>query len=324
LLGVCFLAGAVLAWPMTVAAEPAGPNVVTLVWHCAGTADIYINGKAVNNVKPDFLTRTKATKEYSARVELKVGDVITVGARRTKGSGFRLIALDSAKQLVWQTESYNWRTYGFRDLRSAKRWYQPSVVAHARMMPVSVPAKDPEPPDQFEKPRSVLADYIWFGDAEMVFLACKITERRNLVRLPLLAMAHVGTVQYWANDTQLDGLQPDDLDGSNRIKSYKQPLRYTLVFDPPVEVSGTVVSLADPTGSFLWQVECADNKEDLAARKGAYRAATKPQQSPANQALDLRWEPIKAAWWQLSARKESGEETNISLRKFELLVPAKR
>lgn len=301
---------------------PSPGGAVTLVWCCAGTADVYFNGKPLRDAKPDFLTRADETGwEYSAKAELKVDDVLTVGARRGgKGSGFRLAAFDHKNRLVWQTETANWRSYGFKDPRSAKQWYVPATAGKAKLAPVTVPSKAFPPMEQFEQPRTEVADSIWSQDANMVFLYAKITARRNFVRLPMRELAWAGKVKYFVNDNNLFGLQPDDLDGSNRIKRYKQqPLRYLLEFAVPTEIHGTVVNLADHKGTFTWQVDCADSRDDMAKKAGTYRAVAKPQQTRADEAVDILWKPIKAACWQLTASKDAAGP--ISLRKFELLVP---
>jgi hypothetical protein len=314
---------------LAVAEEPAaasGPDAVTVYWASAGTADVYINGKSLRSANPDFLTRgvaSEAAYEYHAPATLKAGDVITVGAKKGKVAGFRLAVLDDKNRLVWQSETSNWRAYAVRDARTAKRWFMPATAARARPIPANVAVKDFPPPAQFALPKADLADSIWFQDADVVFLVSKVTARRNLVRLPLKEMNQTGAVKYFANDAQLDGLQPDDLDGSNRIKSYaKQPLEDLLWFQPPVAVSGAVVTMALPKGMFSWYIECADSKKDLKEKTGTYRQVTKPQRTVAGQALDLHWEPITAGYWQLNARAAGGEGP-IALRKFDVLVPGK-
>ena len=122
---------------------------------------------------------------------------------------------------------------------------------------------------------------------------------------------------------QLDGLQPDDLDGSNRVKGYaKQPLEDLVWVQPALEVSVAVVTITGHKGLFTWFIEFADNRKDLKEKSGTYRQVTKPQRRLADQALDLRWAPIKAGLWQLNARSEGGQGP-IALRKFWLMVPEK-
>jgi hypothetical protein len=312
------------AVPRLLAAEGSAADAVTVYWSCAGVADVYIGGKPLREAKPDFLTREdEPAYEYHASATLKVGDVITVGAKKGKIAGFRLAVFNAKNELVWQSETSNWRTYVIRDSRSAKRWYMPATAARARSAPVNAAAKEFPPPAQFAPPKADAGDSIWFQDADAVFLISKITARRNLVRLPLKEMNAVGEAKYFANGAQLDGLQPDDLDGSNRIKSYaKQPLDYVIWLQPPREIYGTVVTMAQHKGAFTWFIECADSQKDLKEKSGTYRQVTKPQRTLADQALDLHWAPIKAEFWQLNARSE-GAQGPISLRKFELLVPEK-
>ncbi len=304
--------------PRPAAADEPAANAVTVYWSCAGTADVYINGKPLREAKPD----DEPAYEYHAPASLKVGDVITVGAKKGKVAGFRLAVFNAKKQLVWQSETTNWRAYAVA-ARSAKRWYMPATAIRARSAPVNAAAKEFPPPAQFAPPKADAGDSIWFQDADMVFLISKITARRNLVRLPLKEMNAVGEAKYFANGAQLDGLQPDDLDGSNRIKSYPtQPLEDLLWLQPPLEIYGTVVTMPQHKGTFTWFIECADSRKDLKAKSGTYRQVTKPQRTLADQALDLHWAPIKAEFWQLNVRTETGQGP-ISLRKFDLLVPEK-
>ena len=295
----------------------ANSHEVTLVWCCGGSSDVYVNGRLLRDVSADFTVRQDELCEYSAKADLKVGDVITVGASKGKGGiGFRLAALDAQNRLVWQTETTNW--HPFIPQRGAKKWYMPA--GPARSTPPLITAKEFPLDGQFDKPRSDVADLIWFQNADVVFIYCKVTSRCDLVRMPLKELNHFGQVSYYANGEQIDGLRPDDLDGSNRVKHYaKQPLEYLLRFPSPVDVSGTVVTLADPKANYTWHIECADTKADLRDKTGTYREVTKPQKSCGDQAVDLRWTPVKAACWQLVAKKDS--EGGIGLRKFELLVP---
>ena len=75
-------------------------------------------------------------------------------------------------------------------------------------------------------------------------------------------------------------------------------------------------------GHFHLVIACADSEKDLKEKSGSYRQVTKPQRTLADQALDLHWAPIKAEYWQLNARSDTGQGP-ISLRRFELMVPEK-
>ena len=118
----------------TAAAEPAaGADAVTVNWSCAGVADVYINGKPLRDYKPDFLSREdEPAYEYHASASLKVGDVITVGAKKGKVAGFRLAVFNAKNQVVWQSETSNWRSYAVNP-RVAKRWYLPATAMRSRL-----------------------------------------------------------------------------------------------------------------------------------------------------------------------------------------------
>lgn len=297
------------------------PGEVMIVW-CGGTADVYLNGKELREAGADFTSRSdESGTEYSAKSALKPGDVITVGCRRgSDGSGFRLAAFDHKNRLVWQTETTNWHAFHLRDPRMAKRWFLPASAAKSATSLATVPSKVFRM-TQFEKPKTDIADAIWDANAESVYLYCKVTERRNYVRLPLLEMAKVGGVMWFANGNQLDGLQPDDLDASNRVKSYKGPLHFTLEFSKPTAVHGALVSFAG-RGSFRWQIETAESRKEMAAKNGDYRVVAGPKTSQPEQAVDLYWKPATATVWQLTATKEGDSSAKVELHKFYLLVPA--
>ena len=58
---------------------------VTVYWHMADDADVYLNGTLLRRYEPSFKTRGDEAPmpAFSASVTLKNGDVFTVGGRMT-------------------------------------------------------------------------------------------------------------------------------------------------------------------------------------------------------------------------------------------------
>lgn len=328
MLGCCLLAilaaCPTAAWAQKKSKEDGKPkstslHAVTLAWSCAGTADVYVNGRPVLAYKQDFLSRGDETgAEFTAEVDLKVGDTITVGARRSRaGVGFRLVALDSAERAVWQTEVTNWKAYVPRDVA---RWFSPSTVAASPLGPVAVPSKDfPPPTKHFGNPKTDFVDHIWFKDANQVFLAAKVTARRGLASILSEGFMQHGGVQYMINKKDMSGLRPGDLDGTPKPKHYKGPLELAYYLTDATDIHGVVVEFTQHKGPMTWHIECAANRKDLAAKKGTYRQVTPQQVTQSDQTVDLLWKPINAACWQLVAKKDG--DGGIVVKRFELLAP---
>ena len=133
-------------------------------------------------------------------------------------------------------------------------------------------------------------------------------------------MGRGGKLQYLVDGGELTGLNPDDLDDSNRVKGGASPLRYDYLFRQPQEVHGVLVSFGSPAkGTFTWHVECADNKADLESKKGSFREVTAEQTTGPNEAVDVLFKPVKAACWRLAAKTDG---PRLGVRKFDLLVPS--
>ena len=79
---------------------------VTIYWHMADDADVYLNGSPLRGYQPSFKTRGDEAPRpaFSASATLKKGDVFTVGGRRGGSYGFMLIAVDTANRVVFKTD----------------------------------------------------------------------------------------------------------------------------------------------------------------------------------------------------------------------------
>ena len=118
---------------------PAGARgiAVTVYWHMADDADVYLNGKPLRQYEPSFKTRPDEAPKpaFAASAILRDGDVFTVGSRRGGSFGFMLIAVDSAGKIVFQTDQQSWKVYDPGDLAD---WYNPQVAAASPTQPVTV------------------------------------------------------------------------------------------------------------------------------------------------------------------------------------------
>jgi hypothetical protein len=124
------------------AIPPSGSGIaVTVYWHMADDADVYLNGVPLRRYEPSFETRgDEAPKPaFSAPAVLKDGDVFTVGGRRGGSYGLMLIAVDSSNRVVFKTNKEAWKVYS-----PGKRpdWFQPEV---AKASPCTVVTVQPDP-----------------------------------------------------------------------------------------------------------------------------------------------------------------------------------
>ena len=118
---------------------PPGPQgiAVTVYWHMADDADVYLNGKPLRQYEPSFKTRPDEAPRpaFSASAVLKNGDIFTVGSRRGGSYGFMLIAVDSKGKIVFQTDQQSWKVYEPGDRAD---WYDPQVAIASQTQPVTV------------------------------------------------------------------------------------------------------------------------------------------------------------------------------------------
>jgi len=110
---------------------------VTIYWHMADDADVYLNGKALRKYEPSFKTRPDEAPlpAFSAVATLFDGDVFTVGGRRGGSFGLMLMAVDSAGKVVFQTDSQSWKVY---DPGEREDWFDPKTALASASAPVTV------------------------------------------------------------------------------------------------------------------------------------------------------------------------------------------
>ena len=119
---------------------------VTLYWHCADDADVYLNGRPLRVFEPPFQTRGDEAPHppFTAQARLRNGDVFTVGARRGGSFGFLLIAVDGAGRPVFCTNRENWKAYFPEDPRD---WTSPATARRSPKRGVAV-QYEPWPPQK--------------------------------------------------------------------------------------------------------------------------------------------------------------------------------
>lgn len=134
---------------------------VTIHWNMADDADVYLNGKPLREYKPDFRSRRdEARQVFSAKAQLGVGDVFTVGGRRGGSYGFLLVAIDEKGKTVWQSDTKNWHAYVPVD---AKNWYMPAVAARSPKTKITVNPKPWRVQSEMRSDMRITAQSIWPG-----------------------------------------------------------------------------------------------------------------------------------------------------------------
>lgn len=110
---------------------------VTVYWHMADDADVYLNGKPLRRYEPSFKTRPDEAPRpaFSASAILRNGDAFTVGGRRGGSFGFMLIAVDAAGKVVFQSDQQSWKVY---EPGERPDWFSPSVAIASGIRPVTV------------------------------------------------------------------------------------------------------------------------------------------------------------------------------------------
>ena len=148
---------------------------VTLYWHMADDADVYLNGMPLRNYEPSFRTRGDEAPQpaFQAQTVINNGDVFTVGGRRGGSYGFMLIAADASGRIVFKTEPANWRVYMPGDRPD---WYQPSVAASSPSTPVSVQPDPWYPQKELNNKFGNAASSVWGQPSERFsFLTAVVT-----------------------------------------------------------------------------------------------------------------------------------------------------
>jgi hypothetical protein len=133
---------------------------VTLYWHMADDADVYLNGVPLRRYEPSFRTRGDEAPHpaFSASARLKNGDVFTVGGRRGGSYGFMLIAVDTSGRVVFKTDRYKWRVYQPGERQD---WYLPNVANSSPKAEVTVQPDPWYPQKDLNKRFNNIAASIW-------------------------------------------------------------------------------------------------------------------------------------------------------------------
>jgi len=145
-------------------AKPAGVPV-TLYWHMADDADVYLNGQPLRDYSPSFQSRGDEAPRpaFSTSAVLSSGDVFTVGGRRGGSYGFMLIAADASGRVVFMSDSQAWKAYTPGDRPD---WFNPSAALDSPTKPVSVQADPWYPQKELNAKFQNKALSIWDSPAE--------------------------------------------------------------------------------------------------------------------------------------------------------------
>jgi TolB-like protein len=157
------------------AVKPDGNGVpVTIYWHMADDADLYLNGSPLRNYEPSFRTRGDEAPlpAFKAETVLKDGDVFTVGGRRGGSYGFMLIAVERTGRVVFKTDQKSWKVYAPGDRPD---WHQPSVAAISQQFPVIVQPDPWFPQKDLNRKFGDIAHSIWSSPSDrFAFLTAKV------------------------------------------------------------------------------------------------------------------------------------------------------
>jgi hypothetical protein len=165
IMGIVFDKSPGEAMGTAVAPAPAAGVPVTLFWHMADDADVYLNGVALRDYQPSFRTRGDEAPRpaFSAQAVLRNGDVFTVGGRRGGSYGFMLIAVDGRGRIVFKTDSQSWRIYNPGERAD---WYLPAVAAAVPKGPVTIQPNPWHPQQDLNRKFGNQALSIWASPAD--------------------------------------------------------------------------------------------------------------------------------------------------------------
>lgn len=149
----------------TFAGRPAAEIPVTIYWHMADDADVYLNGVPLRSYDPSFKTRGDEAPHpaFSASATLKNGDIFTVGGRRGGSYGFMLIAVDNSGRVVFKTDQRNWKVYMPGDRPD---WFFPMTAKASPKSPVAVQPDPWYPQKELNKKYNNIALSIWGAPSE--------------------------------------------------------------------------------------------------------------------------------------------------------------
>ncbi|MDD5629656.1 MAG: AbfB domain-containing protein [Elusimicrobia bacterium] len=138
---------------------------VTLYWHMADDADVYLNGRPLREYSPSFKTRGDEAPRpaFSVPAVLRDGDVFTVGGRRGGSYGFMLIAEAAGGRDVFMTDKDSWKAY-----KPGERadWFEPAAAKASESGPVTVQPDPWYPQKELNGKHGNKALSIWGGPSE--------------------------------------------------------------------------------------------------------------------------------------------------------------
>ena len=136
---------------------------VTLYWHMADDADVYLNGSPLRMYEPSYRYRGDEAPHppFSYRTTLRDGDLFTVGGRRGGSFGFMLIAVDDYGKPVFTTNTRDWSVYYPGERRD---W--PVLSQYGPRRPVMVQANPWGPQRDLNQRFGYPAQSIWSDPAD--------------------------------------------------------------------------------------------------------------------------------------------------------------
>lgn len=138
---------------------------VTVYWHMADDADVYLNGKPLREYSPSFKTRGDEAPRpaFSTPALLADGDVFTVGGRRGGSYGLMLIAADLSGRVVFMTDKDSWKAYQPGERAD---WYEPAAAQASPASPVVVQPDPWGPQKELNKKYGDKALSIWSSPSD--------------------------------------------------------------------------------------------------------------------------------------------------------------
>jgi hypothetical protein len=138
-----------------------GPGIpVTLYWHMADDADLYLNGRPLRTYEPSFRSRGDEAPlpAFTASATVREGDVFTVGGRRGGSYGFMLIAVDDDSRVVFKSDAREWKVY---EPGERPDWYLPHIARKSPSHKVTVQPDPWYPQKTLNSQYGNIAQSIW-------------------------------------------------------------------------------------------------------------------------------------------------------------------
>jgi hypothetical protein len=138
---------------------------VTVYWHMADDADVYLNGMPLRRYEPSFKTRPDEAPQpaFSAPAIIQDGDIFTVGGRRGGSYGFMLIAVDSSGRILFKTDQQSWKVY---EPGEDPDWFNPAVARASKNLPVTIQPDPWYPQKELNSKHGNKAFSIWSTPSE--------------------------------------------------------------------------------------------------------------------------------------------------------------